>query len=289
MVTLSLAGCKEGVLNPKGLIAIQEERLLIDAVLLMLIVVVPVILLTWLFAWKFRASNAKAKYIPDWSHNNWLEAVVWTIPIIIIVVLAVMTWISSHKLDPYKPLDVEGKPLTIQVVALEWKWLFIYPDQKIATVNYVQLPAHTPVTFLITSDAPMNSFAIPQLGSQIYAMAGMQTKLHLLANKVGDYRGLSTNFSGEWFSNMFFTARVSTQAEFDQWVRDVKKNPNKLTMDAYNKLAQPTENTPVAYYTEPAKDLFNDVIMKYMMPMKNMQSMEKMPDMTRDNQSKRLK
>lgn len=264
-----ISGCKMVLLDPKGLIAADEKRLLITAVLLMLIIVIPVIVLTLVFAWKYRASNTAAKYTPDWAHSTALEVVWWTIPCIIIAILATITWISSHQLDPYRPLDVKGKPITIEAISLEWKWLFIYPDQHIATVNYVEFPAQVPVRFLITSDAPMNSFQIPQLAGQIYAMAGMKTKLNLIANETGDYSGLSTNYSGAGFSDMKFAVRATSQAEFDQWVKTVKKSSQKLTPDVYNKLAQPSDNDPVGYFSYAPSDLFNNVVMKFMMPMPN--------------------
>lgn len=268
--TLLLSGCSQlAILNPKGTIAVDEKHLLIIAVLLMLIVVIPVIVLTLAIAWKYRASNTKAKYEPEWAHSTALEVVWWSIPCVIILILGIITWVSSHALDPYKRLD-STKPLTIQAISLNWKWLFIYPEQHIATVNYVQLPVNRPVEFLITSDAPMNSFAIPQLAGQIYAMAGMQTKLNLIANEVGDYKGLSTNYSGGGFSDMGFAVRASSQEEFDKWVKSAKQAPQKLTMDAYNKLIDPSTNNPVEYYSNVANNLFNDVIMKYMMPMPDM-------------------
>ncbi|MDF2940574.1 MAG: cyoA [Gammaproteobacteria bacterium] len=265
---LLLTGCSQmEVFNPKGPIAADEKRLLIDAVLLMLIVVVPTIILTFLVAYKYRASNTKAKYSPNWAHSTILEAGWWSIPIVIIIVLATMTWRSTHQLDPYKPLVSKVPPVTIQVVALEWKWLFIYPQQHFATVNFVEFPVNTPVNFVITSDAPMNSFQIQQLAGQIYAMAGMQTKLHLLANETGDYYGRSVSFSGDGFSGMTFDAKVVTQDQFNQWVKTSQQSPNKLTMSAYNQLAQPSENNPVQYFSAPADGLFNNIMMKYMMPM----------------------
>jgi cytochrome o ubiquinol oxidase subunit 2 len=255
------------ILNPQGPIASDEKHLLFFAVGLMLIIVVPTILLSWIIAYKYRASNKNAKYDPEWSHNNLLEAAWWVAPIIIIVILATITWITAHKLDPYRPLDSKVKPITIQVVALEWKWLFIYPEQGIATVNYVAFPAQTPVNFLITADAPMNSFQIPALGGQIYAMDGMQTKLHLLADNVGQYNGRSVSFSGDGFTGMEFTAKSLTSEDFNKWVKSVKKSAkNKLTMDTYNQLAKPSENTPVGYYSSVSNNLFNDIMMKYMMP-----------------------
>ncbi len=180
--------------------------------------------------------------------------------------MAVLTWVSSFRLDPYRPLDVGGKPVTIQAISLNWKWLFIYPEQNIATVNFVQFPAHRQIRFLITSDAPMNSFAIPQLAGQIYAMEGMQTKLHLIANETGEFNGRSTNYSGNGFSGMKFIAKASTQKEFDQWVRKVKASPSQLTMKAYDQLIMPTKNHQVEYYSTVTKGLFHKVIMKFMSP-----------------------
>ncbi|MFN7093972.1 MAG: ubiquinol oxidase subunit II, partial [Burkholderiales bacterium] len=204
-----LSGCKQAaLLYPKGTIGRDERDLIFTALGLMLIVVIPVIIMTVVFAWKYRASNTKATYAPDWHHSSKIEAVVWGIPIIIIAILATITWKSTHDLDPYKPLDVKGvKPLTIEVVALNWKWLFIYPEQNIATINFVQFPKDVPVDFKITADAPMNSFMIPQLGGQVYAMAGMQTHLHLIGNSTGDYDGRAVNYNGHGFSDMTFVAR----------------------------------------------------------------------------------
>jgi len=264
--TLLLTGCKMALLNPEGVIADKEMHLLIFSTVLMLIVVVPVIILTLVFAWKYRAQNTKATYTPDWAHNNTLEAIWWAIPCIIIAILATVTWISSHRLDPYRPLDAKAKPIVIQAVALEWKWLFIYPEKHIATVNFVQIPVHVPVEFLITSDAPMNSLEIPQLAGQIYAMTGMRTKLHLMANKPGDYAGLSTNFSGAGFSDMTFTVRASSQKKFDHWVKAAQHSSKKLTMQAYKKLEQPSEKDPVEYFSLAENGLFNEIIKKYMGP-----------------------
>ena len=192
------------VLNPVGEIAAQEKSLISTAVLLMLIVVVPVIIMVFLFAWKYRASSTKAKYTPNWAHNTWLEIVWWGIPSSIIIALATITWITTHKLDPYRPLDSKEKPVEIQVVALDWKWLFFYPEYNIATVNHIQIPVGRPINFRITADAPMNSFMIPQLGGQIYAMQGMETKIHLIAEKPGEFDGYSSNYSGHGLSGMNF-------------------------------------------------------------------------------------
>lgn len=269
-----LSGCNLAILNPQGIIAAQQKHLLIDSVLLMLVVVIPVIIMTLVFAWRYRASNTNATYHPDWSHSTIIEIIVWTIPCIIIGILAVMTWISSHTLDPYKPLASNDKPIIIQAIALDWKWLFIYPDQKIATVNFVEMPVNKPVRFLITADAPMNSFEMPQLAGQIYAMAGMQTKMNMMATNIGDYTGLSTNFSGLGFSGMNFVIRVSSPDDFTKWVTTVQASPKILTSAVYSVLAQPSQNNPAEFYALPDRKLYADVLMKYMMPMNgNMDSM----------------
>lgn len=269
-----LTGCKLAVLDPKGTVAIHEKHLLIDAVSLMLIIVIPVILLALWIAWKYRASNTKAHYSPHWGHSTILELGWWLIPCVIIFILAVITWRSTHLLDPYRPLhvvvnDVEVEPITIQVVSLDWKWLFIYPDQKIATVNFVEIPINTPIRFLITSDAPMNSLEIPQLAGQIYSMPGMRTKLFIDAKETGDYNGFSANFSGDGFSGMKFVVRATSTEDFSKWVQSVQQSPEKLTMDVYNQLALPSENNKVEYFSLAEPDLFNNVMMKYMMPMPN--------------------
>ncbi len=231
------------VLNPQGLIAHQQRDLIIIGTALSLLVVVP-----------------------DWDHNRKLEFLWWAIPFAIILVLSVITWKSSHELDPYKALESTKKPVTIQVVALQWKWLFIYPEQNIASVNYVQFPEGTPVNFEITSDAPMNSFWIPQLGGQVYAMAGMKTRLHLMADKTGSYNGSSANLSGAGFSGMRFVAESTSGADFDQWVKLVKQSPKPLNQAEYDQLAQPSQNHPVAAYSPPAVGLYDEIVMKYMMP-----------------------
>lgn len=269
---LLLSGCKPAMLDPKGVIALHEKQLLVDAVGLMLIVVIPVILLAFWVAFKYRASNTKAKYSPHWGHSTILELGWWLIPCIIITILAVLTWRTTHSLDPYRPLTIiekekKVKPIMVEVVALNWKWLFIYPDQKIATVNFLEIPVNTPIEFLITADAPMNSLEIPQLAGQIYAMPGMRTKLHIAASEAGDYRGFSANFSGDGFSGMEFTVRAVSNEDYANWVKSAQTAKDSLTSDAYNQLAQPSENNPVQYFTLAESDLFNDIMMKYMMPM----------------------
>ncbi len=262
---LLLAGCQGGILDPKGQVAADEKSLIITATLLMLLVVIPVIVMTLVFAWKYRASNTAAEYQPKWSHSNKIEAVVWIVPIIIVCCLAVVTWKTTHKLDPYRPLDSDKPPIKVQVVALNWKWLFIYPDLGIATVNELAFPKDTPVNFRITSDVAMNSFFIPQLGGQIYAMAGMETKLHLIANEAGSYNGISANYSGAGFSGMKFQAIATpTEAEFDAWVKKARASGNTLDADAYLALAAPSENNPPVYYSVGEPRLFDAVLHKYM-------------------------
>ena len=195
------------VLEPKGFIGIKERDLIITALLLMLIVVIPVFLFALFFAWKYRESNSKARHAPDWEHNYIAEYCWWGVPFLLIIILGVITWKSSHELNPFRPIQSDVKPIKIQVVALQWKWLFIYPEQNIATVNYVEFPEKTPINFEITADAPMNSFWIPQLGGQIYAMPAMRSKLHLIANEEGTFRGCSSNISGKGFAGMVFTAK----------------------------------------------------------------------------------
>jgi len=259
-----LGGCNLEVLSPKGDVGMQEKSLLLITTGLMLLVVIPVIVLILLFAWRYRASNTKATYAPKWSHSTAIEAVVWTIPCIIIAVLATITWTSTHALDPYKPLASKAKPITIQAVAMDWKWLFIYPDYGVASVNELAMPTNVPVHFEITSDSVMNAFFIPQLGSQIYAMAGMDTQLNLIANEPGHYAGLSSNYSGQGFSDMHFTAIATSQQGFADWINKAKASAVNLDDQAYHALAQPSEKVPVAYYANVKPGMFNSVINQYM-------------------------
>lgn len=255
------------VFNPKGVIASRERRLMFIAIILGLIVVIPVYIMTIFIALKYREGNRKKrKYNPDWDHHRGLELTWWGIPSAIIVFLAVLTWTSSHALDPYKPLASTVKPLSIQVIALDWKWLFIYPEQNIASVNFLQMPVNTPVNFDITSDAPMNSFWIPQLGGQIYAMPGMSTQLHLMASQPGSYAGSSANISGNGFAGMTFTAKASTSADFNRWVAQVKKSSKKLSFNEYANLAKPSQNNPLAYYASAASGLYDYTVAKYNEP-----------------------
>jgi cytochrome o ubiquinol oxidase subunit 2 len=232
----------------------------------MLLIVVPVFVLTFWIAWRYRAGNTQAKYTPNWEHNATEEFIWWAVPSIIVIFLASITWTSSHRLDPYKPISGEHSAMTIQVVALDWKWLFIYPVQGIATVNFVEFPTDTPIDFHITADAPMNSLWIPQLAGQIYAMPGMMTELHMITNLPGDYRGTSANFSGPGFSGMTFTARAVSSNDFDSWVRGVRTSSSTLDMQAYTGLSAPSANDAVRYYANVAPKLFESIVMRYMSP-----------------------
>ncbi|NUT83472.1 ubiquinol oxidase subunit II [Pseudomonas sp. NA13] len=261
--TLLLGGCNMTLLDPKGQVGLDERNLIITATLLMLLVVVPVIVMTFLFAWKYRATNTKATYTPKWSHSTKIEVAVWTIPVLIIIALGYITYKSTHALDPYRPLDSDVKPITIEVVSMDWKWLFIYPEQGIATVNKIVFPAHTPINFKVTSDTVMNSFFIPGLGGQIYAMAGMQTKLHLIANQNAELDGISANYSGAGFTGMKFKAIATTQEDFDAWVNDVKKAPKQLEKAEYEALSKPSQNNPVELYSSVTPNLFQTIIDKY--------------------------
>lgn len=265
LAPLLLAGCQGGILDPKGQVAADEKSLIITATVLMLLVVIPVIVLTLVFAWKYRAGNTRATYTPKWAHSKKIEAVVWAIPIIIVTCLAVVAWRTTHKLDPYRPLDSDVPPVRVQVIALNWKWLFVYPDLGIASVNELAFPKNTPVNFRITSDTAMNSFFIPQLGGQIYAMAGMETRLHLIASEAGTYHGMSANYSGGGFSGMKFRAiATETPEAFQEWVKKVRAQGTGLGVAAYQQLAQNSENNPVAYYTLKEPLLFDAILHKYM-------------------------
>lgn len=260
------------VLEPKGWVAEQQKNLMFSTAGLMLIVVIPVLILAYVIAWKYRAENKKARYEPNWDKSILLEAIWWGIPCIIIVLLSIFTWEYSHRLDPFKPLESDKKPITIQVVALQWKWLFLYPEYKIATVNAVHFPEKTPIHFEITADAPMNSFWIPSMGSQIYAMPGMKSQLHLIANEPGQFKGSSANLSGVGFSGMTFVAVSESEDGFAKWVEVSQQSKNNLTLESYQMLAEPSKNNPIATYALEKEDLYDWIVMKYMMPPNEMRS-----------------
>jgi cytochrome o ubiquinol oxidase subunit 2 len=263
-----LSGCNMIVLDPKGQVGLAQRDLLYICVALMLLVVIPVIIATLVFAWKYRESNARAEYQPNWAHSNKIEAFVWGVPIAIILVLATLTWYSSHSLDPYKPLVSDKKPIRVQVVSMDWKWLFIYPEEGVASINELAFPVNTPVRFEITSDTVMNAFFIPQLGSMIYAMSGMRTELNLDAHEIGDYHGLSTNYSGNGFSKMSFTAKAVSDADYQAWLDKAKAAPLQLTDEQYRNLSllRNLKKADVTYFSSVAPDLFTRVQHKYASP-----------------------
>ncbi len=260
-----LAGKNIQILNPKGAIAFQERDLMITALFLMFLVVVPVFILAIHVATKYRAGNKKAVYMPDWDHSTKLQIFLWAFPFTIICLLSTLNWITAHKLDPHDAIASTKKPITIQVVALRWKWLFIYPEQNIATVNYVAFPENMPIDFELTaSDTPMNSFWIPQLGGQIYAMSGMATQTHLIANGIGQYRGSNAEINGAGFADMDFIARSVSQRDFADWVSTVKQSQNALTLETFNILSKPSQDNPRAYYSSTEDNLYTTIVMKYM-------------------------
>ncbi len=265
-VLLMLAGCDSGAISPKGLIATEELKLSIFAIELMLIVVIPVIFMAFWFGWRYREGR-NGKYSPEWCHSTILELIWWSIPITIIAILGTATWKTTHDLDPYKPLVSEKKPVKVEVISLDWKWLFIYPEYQIATINYMKLPVNTPVDFRITAASPMNSFIIPQLGGQIYAMTGMKTELHLIADALGDYRGLATNYTGIGFSEMNFNTEVVSDEAFADWVSSVKKTSEKLSSSIFwDQLVPPSIKVPTKDFGDVEPGLFDGVVMRYMMP-----------------------
>jgi cytochrome o ubiquinol oxidase subunit 2 len=259
-----LQGCRLALFDPKGDIGNQERHLILLSTGLMLLVVIPVIALTLYFFWRYRATNTEATYAPEWSHSTAIEVVVWTIPCVIVAVLAVLIWRSTHDLDPYKPLASERPPLKVEVVALNWKWLFIYPDYGVATVNELVVPARTPIEFHLTADSLMNSFFIPRLGSQVYAMAGMETRLHLIADDVGTYAGRSSAYSGSGFSGMRFDTIAVSEVDFADWIRRTRTSSPALDADGYHALTAPSEHEPARKFGSVAPGLFEHVVDQYM-------------------------
>jgi cytochrome o ubiquinol oxidase subunit II len=264
-----LSGCDAVVLHPSGDVAVQQRDLLLISTGLMLLIIVPVIALTLLFAWRYRHSNAAARYEPDWDHSTQLELIIWAAPLLIIICLGAITWVGTHILDPYRPIDrisasqpVKSgtEPLVVQVVALDWKWLFIYPQLGVATVNELAAPVGRPIDFVITSSSVMNSFYIPALAGQIYAMPGMETKLHAVINRPGDYDGFSANYSGAGFSDMRFRFHGQDAAQFDEWVAKVKAGSDAMDRERYLQLERPSEAEPVHYYGSVGSDLYHAIV-----------------------------
>ncbi len=265
LVVIFLFARNAAILTPAGQIASQERGLLFFGVVLSLTILVPVFGLAFFIAWKYR-EGGRAEYKPEAEPKGVRQIIWWVIPSLVILILATVTWNAAHQLDPHKKIVSEKEPMTIEVVALRWKWLFIYPKQNIATVNLVQFPASTPITFKLTADAPMNSFWIPQLGGQMYAMTGMKSELNLMAEKPGEYQGSAAEISGQGFAGMRFIAKATSSEDFESWVNTVKLLPDNLTSHLYNKLSDPSENNPVALYARVEDNLYDNIIMKYTMP-----------------------
>ena len=266
---LLLAGCNTIVMNPKGDIASQQADLIVLSTVLMLIIIVPVIFLTCFFAWKYRQANTQAEYDPEWDHSTKLELVIWGAPLLIIIVLGLVTWVSTHKLDPYRPLDridastplpADHEPLVVQVVSLDWKWLFIYPEQGIATVNELVTPVNVPVRFKITSSTVMNSFYIPALAGQIYSMAGMETTLNAVINEKGSWEGFSANYSGAGFSHMRFRFHALSDQGFDRWIAEARAGGKALSRAEYLQLEVPSAREPSRLYASVDPGLFDAVV-----------------------------
>lgn len=272
LIMLNLTGCSEqhivGMLNPKGLIAAEERRLFFDTLALMLIVVLPVIVMSFTFVYHYQVSHRIRQYKPNWSHSYFLETLWWGIPCIIILVLAILTWKKTYELDPFRRIAgaSPNPPLLVQVISLPWKWLFIYPQQNMATVNYLVLPLGQQVEFWMTNDnVPMSAFFIPQLGSQIYTMAGMRTRLHLLATHEGTFDGLNTQYNGPGFSDNHFVVQVMQPDKMQQWMQQIKQSSHPLTNASYTELLTPTINSKTEFFSEvQIPNLFDNVIMLYM-------------------------
>ncbi len=277
-----LGGCNMVLLSPSGDVAVQQRNLLLASTGLMLLIILPVMGLTLAFAWHYRASNTKAAYDPDFHHSTTLEVAIWTVPLLIIVMLGALTWMGTHLLDPYRPIGrvsaakpllspTQGdgvpalpretpKPMVVEVVALDWKWLFLYPEQGIATVNELAAPVDVPIRFKITSQAVMNSFFVPALAGQIYAMPGMETKLHAVINHAGVYEGFSANYSGAGFSRMHFKFHGLAPGDFDAWVAKVKAGGKPLDRGVYGALEKPSEGVPVTYFGTVENGLYDAIL-----------------------------
>jgi cytochrome o ubiquinol oxidase subunit 2 len=249
-----------GVLDPKGPIAEAERLILVNATAIMLVVVIPVILATLAFAWWYRSSNPRACRSPELGYEGRIEFVIWSIPALIVILLGGVIWIGSHQLDPRAPIPARADPLRVEVVALDWKWLFIYPDQGIASVNQLTIPAETQVEFRLTSATVMNSFFVPQIGSQIYTMGGMTTHLNLLADQPGEYPGFSANFSGDGFSEMRFIVKAVPAGAFEDWVSQVRGSGSALDDAGYAELARPSRAVPPMTYRSVVPQLFERIV-----------------------------
>lgn len=263
LAALALSGCESALMDPKGDIGMQQRGVIISAMLWMALVVVPVFAMTAWFAWWFRAGNRRARYTPDWHNSPKLEAVVWGVPAAIVLAMGIGSWQMAHKLDPFRPIAADRPPVAVEVVALDWKWLFIYPEEGVAAVNELALPVGVPVAFRITSGSVMNSFFIPRLGSQVYAMSGMETRLHLIADAAGDYPGMSAQFSGRGFSQMRFRARAMSRRDYEAWLARARAAPAVLDDRTFSVLLEPSESHPVTLYSRVEPGLFDALVAKF--------------------------
>jgi cytochrome o ubiquinol oxidase subunit 2 len=266
VAALTLSGCSIGVLRPQGPVGNADRTILIDSVIIMLAIVAPTIMAIFGFAWRYRASNAKAKYRPKWAYSGRIELVVWGIPTLVVMLLGGVAWIGAHQLDPAKPLNASQKPLEIQVVSLDWKWLFLYPDSKIAAVNTLTIPVGTPVHFTLTSASVMNAFFIPQLGSMIYTMNGMSTQLNLQADRPGAYHGLSSHFSGDGFADMNFQVHALPAAEFETWAQGAAKSQDALDGDSYTALTRQSSKVAPSTFRLADAGLYDAIVAQKMSP-----------------------
>jgi cytochrome o ubiquinol oxidase subunit 2 len=266
ILSVPLAGCSGGVLDAQGPVGAADAKILLNALTIMLLIVVPTIIATLVFAWWFRASNTKARYRPDWVYSGRIELVVWGIPLLVIMFLGGVIWIGSHDLDPYRPIASHDKVTEVQVVSLDWKWLFIYPDEGVASVNELVVPAGAPVHFSLTSASVMNAFFVPRLGSMIATMNGMVTQLYLQADRPGDYFGLSTQFSGDGFSDMRFVMRAVPEDEFARWVAAAKQTGPTLDREGYAALVQQSQNVRPFTYRDVDPNLFQAVVTQELPP-----------------------
>jgi len=262
----TLGGCNEGVLDPQGPIAVANRQILLNSLGIMLAIVIPVIVATLGVAFWFRASNDRARYRPDFAYSGRLEMLVWSIPAMTVFLVGGVAWVGAHDVSPRKPIESTVKPLRIQVASLDWKWLFIYPDQGVASVNRLTIPVGTPISLELTSSGVMNSFFVPQLGSQIYTMAGMITRLNLQADQAGTYRGFSAQFSGEGFSDMHFDADAVTSEKFAEWLNGVHSAGPELNATTYADLAKPSSAVMPFTYRSVAPDLFGRISVSEMQP-----------------------
>jgi cytochrome o ubiquinol oxidase subunit 2 len=266
LVPLALEGCHTAILSPAGPIGAGDRTILLDALAIMLAIVVPTILATLAFAWWFRASNARARHLPAWSYSGRLELIVWSIPALVVFFLGGIAWIGSHLLDPAQPLSSTTKPLEIQVVSLDWKWLFIYPEQGVASVNHLMAPAGVPLHFQITSASVFNVFFVPRLGSEIYSMYGMTTQLNLQADRPGVYHGLSAHFSGDGFSDMAFDLQAVTPEQFSAWITATSAAGPVLDEAAYRNLLTQSESVKPYTYRAVQRDLYGDIVLQRLPP-----------------------